>query len=289
MLRDFLPEFLSNVGGRCKVSVKKLRLALIGKDVSKSDSHKIHDFILRQFGCDLEYETISLSPSQLDDTMRYLLGDFDGFNVTIPYKRDVMEYLDEIVGDAATFGAVNTVVCATRKGYNTDGWGFLQMLKLHGVSVEGKKALILGAGGAGRSTAVVLKKAGATVYLYQRRKQELEETCQELGVFAAEDPEVGGYDIIINATGVGMHDTVGKSPVSAAAFKDCQAAVDLIYKPTVSEFLRLAAECGLQTVSGGGMLFLQGYYADCYFLGQQADEQEGFALYKKYLESEENI
>ncbi len=271
------------------MSVKKLRLALIGKDVSKSDSHKIHTFILGQFGYDLEYEKISIGPSQLDDTMRYLLGDFDGFNVTIPYKRDVMEYLDEIVDDAAMFGAVNTVVCATRKGYNTDGWGFMQMLKLHGVSVEGKKVLVLGAGGAGRSTAAVLKNAGATVYLYQRRKQELQETCQELGVAAADDPETGGYDIIINATGVGMHDTVGISPVSAAAFEGCQVAVDLIYKPTVSEFLRLAAERGLQTVSGGGMLFLQAYYADCYFLNKQADEQEAYAIYKKYLESEETI
>ena len=271
------------------MSEKALRLALIGKDVSRSDSQKIHAFILREFGVDLAYEKLSIAPSQLDDTMRYLLGDFDGFNVTIPYKRDVMEYLDEIVDDAAAFGAVNTVVCATRKGYNTDGWGFLQMLKLHGVSVEGKKALILGAGGAGRSSAVVLKKAGATVYLYQRRKQELEETCQELGVLAADNPEAGGYDIIINATGVGMHDTVGISPVSAAAFKGCSVAVDLIYKPTVSEFLRIAAELGLQTVSGGGMLFLQAYYADCYFLGRQADEQEAYNLYKKYLESEENI
>ena len=271
------------------MSEKKLRLALIGKDVSKSDSQKIHAFILRQLGYGLEYENISLVPSQLDDTMRYLLGDFDGFNITIPYKRDVMEYLDEIVGDAVEFGAVNTVVCAARKGYNTDGWGFMQMLKLHGVFVAGKKVLILGAGGAGRSTAVVLKKAGATVYLYQRRKQELQETCEELGVLAADNPEAGGYDIIINATGVGMHDTVGVSPVSAAAFEGCQAAVDLIYKPTVSEFLRLAAERGLQTVSGGGMLFLQAYYADCYFLNKQADEQEAHDFYKKYLESEETI
>jgi shikimate dehydrogenase len=118
---------------------------------------------------------------------------------------------------------------------------------------------------------------------------ELEETCQELGVAAADNPEAGGYDIIINATSVGMHDTVGISPVCSAAFEGCQVAVDLIYKPTVSEFLRLAAERGLQTVSGGGMLFLQAYYADCHFLGKMPDEDEAHALYKKYLESEETI
>ena len=162
---------------------KKLRLALIGKDVSQSDSPKIHAFILSAWGYELEYEKISTDASGFDSAMRYLLGDFDGFNVTIPYKRDVMEYLDEVVGDALAFGAVNTVVPSTRSGYNTDGIGFMMMLKVHGVDVRGKSALVLGAGGAGRSTAVALKNAGAAVSLYRRNREELEETCKELGVW----------------------------------------------------------------------------------------------------------
>ncbi len=268
---------------------KKLRLALIGKDVSQSDSPKIHAFILSAWGYELEYEKISTDAGGFDSAMRYLLGDFDGFNVTIPYKRDVMEYLDEVVGDALAFGAVNTVVPTTRIGYNTDGIGFMMMLKIHGVDVRGKSALVLGAGGAGRSTAVALKNAGATVSLYRRNREELEETCKELGVLAADDPEQGGYDIIVNATGVGMHESVGKSPVSKAAFGGGSVAVDLIYKPAESVFLRLAKERGLKTVSGGGMLFLQAYFADCYFLGRTPDEQEAEALYEKYLEREKNI
>ena len=78
---------------------KKLRLGLIGKDVSKSQSERMHTFILKEFGVECEYERFSVSATEFDNVMRRLMGDFDGFNVTIPFKRDVMEYLDEIVGE----------------------------------------------------------------------------------------------------------------------------------------------------------------------------------------------
>ena len=265
------------------MSEKKIRLGLVGKDVSKSDSGTIHTFILKELGYQVEYESISATPEEFDHVIRYFMGDFDGFNITIPYKRDVMEYLNEIVGDAVSFGAVNTVVTSTATGYNTDGLGFMQMLKLFGVEVVGKKVLILGAGGAGRSSAAVLKEAGAIVSMYQRTRSELLETCEQLGVTAEDQPERGGYDIVINSTGVGMHKTVGVSPVTKRAFDGASVAVDLIYKPKVSEFLRIANECGLKTVSGGAMLFLQAYYADCYFLKKTPCEAEAEELYKKAL------
>ena len=85
---------------------KKLRLGLIGKDVSKSKSEEIHRFILTELGVSCEYERLSVAKEDFDSVMRRLIGDFDGFNVTIPYKRDVIGYLDEVVGDALDFGAV---------------------------------------------------------------------------------------------------------------------------------------------------------------------------------------
>lgn len=264
------------------MNTKKIRLGLIGKDVSKSFSERIHTFILTEWGIECEYARFSVSPQQFDDTMRTLLGDFDGFNVTIPYKRDVFGYLEEIVGDAFACGSVNTVRCDTLQGYNTDGVGFLQMLNAANIDVKGKKVLVLGAGGSGRSSAVALKNAGAQVSMYRRNRAELEETCIGLGVTAADSPEEGGYDILINTTGVGMHDSVGKSPVSAKAFQGASAAVDLIYTPAESEFLRLAKTCGLQTLNGASMLFYQAYYADCIFLGKQPSVEEGKLLYEKY-------
>lgn len=266
---------------------KILRLGLIGKDVSKSTSERIHKFVLREKGVRCEYERFSVSPADFDGAMRRLLGDFDGFNVTIPYKREVFSYLDGVQGDALACGAVNTVVCATRQGYNTDAVGFVLMLETAGIEVRGKKILLLGAGGAGRSSAAALKSAGATVFMYRRNKAELLEACTQLGVFAADEPETGGYDIVINCTGVGMHDTEGKSPVSARAFAGAQAAVDLIYTPAQSEFLRLAQTQGLQTLNGASMLFYQAYYADCLFLGEQPNRTEAETLYKKYLRNQE--
>lgn len=262
---------------------KKLRIGLVGKNVSVTLSDKIHAFILKEKGVDCEYEKMSVPEEEFDFAMRRLFGDFDGFNITIPYKRDVLEYCEEIVGDALSCGAVNTVVCCTGAGYNTDGVGFMIMLSVNGVQVQGKKVLVIGAGGAGRSVAVALKNAGADVFMYRRNKAELAEVCEQLGVIAASDIECGGYDILINCSGVGMHDTVGKSPVSSAAFLGANCAVDLIYNPAETEFLRLARMNGLKTVNGGAMLFYQAYYADCLFLGEEPNEKEAKMFYEKFL------
>ena len=260
---------------------KTIRLGLIGKDVSKSTSEQIHKFILGEWGIACEYERFSVSPAQFDSAMRRLTGDFDGFNVTIPYKRDVFEYLDGIEGDALSCGAV--VVTATARGYNTDGVGFLLMLETAGIKVAGKKVLVLGAGGAGRSSAVALKNAGATISMYRRNKEELAEVCGQLGITAASDPEAGGYDILLNCTGVGMHDTEGISPVREKAFAGAEAAIDLIYVPEKSTFLELAERAGLKTLNGAAMLFYQAYYADCLYTERTAKAAEAEALYKKYL------
>lgn len=264
---------------------KKIRLGLVGKDVSKSDSERIHRFILKEWDIACEYENISVNAEEFDSAARYLMGDFDGFNVTIPYKRDIMSYLDGMQGDALVYGAVNTVTANDRQGYNTDGVGFLLMLRAAEIPFEDKKILILGAGGAGRSSAVALKNAGAEVFLYQRNKEKLAEVCEELKMRAATNPESGGYDIIINSTGVGMHDTEGLSPVGVAAFQGAENAIDLIYKPAESEFLRLAKQAGLRTLNGAAMLFYQAYYSDCIYLDRKADENEAKTLYKKYLET----
>ena len=265
---------------------KKLKLGLVGKDVSKSLSERMHTFILGEFGIACEYARFSVNEAGFDDAMRVLMGDFDGFNVTIPYKRDVFSYLDEIVGDAFDFGAVNTVITQTRKGYNTDGMGFLLMLNFGGIDVKGKKILVLGAGGSGRSSAAALKKSGADVWLYRRNRAELSEVCEQLGVHAADNPECGGYDILVNCTGVGMHDSEGISPVGEKAFVGAEAAVDLIYVPEKSEFLRIAEAAGLKILNGKSMLFYQAYFADCLFLEKEPDENEAKALYNKYLEEE---
>ena len=263
--------------------MNKLKLALIGKDVSKSQSGIIHKFILKNFGYDCDFDCISTPTDAFPSEVQNLLTSYDGFSVTIPYKQAVIEYLTEPCGDAVDFNAVNTVVCKTKKGYNTDGAGILMMLKDAGVCLKGKKVLILGAGGAGRSTALVFKKQGADVYLYRRNQTELEKTCSFLGAKKATEIENGGYDIVLNATGVGMHDTIGVSPVGVNAFNGASLAIDLIYYPEETEFLRLARGAGTRVLNGAPMLFYQAYFADCLYLGKEPSETQAKKLYSEFL------
>lgn len=270
-----------------------LKLAVIGKDVSKSLSPAMHAFLLGKMGAAHTYEAVSIPPAQFADCAPALFSRFDAFNVTIPFKADIMPFLGSIEGDARTFGAVNTVVSRTRTGYNTDGLGFLLMLENAGLDIKGRTALVLGAGGAGRSCIYKLAQAGAAVFAYERSAGRLDAVHAELGGFVPlRTVEPASYDLIVNCTGIGMHDTVGKTPsvrtargevpVGEELLSRCGAAVDLIYEPAQSEFLRIAASLGKKTVNGNAMLFYQAYYSDCIYLERAPSAAEAKIFYEQY-------
>ena len=271
-----------------------LKLAVVGKDVSQSQSPSMHTYILRNLGAKCSYETVSVPPAQFTERAEELFSRFDAFNVTIPFKGEIIPFLRRTEGDARVFGAVNTVVSATRTGYNTDGEGFSLMLKNAGVEIAGKTALVLGAGGAGRSCCKKLADDGAAVSVYERDEERLYGVYRELGGFSPlTEVPVAPFDIVVNCTGIGMHDTVGKTPavvfsggtaepVGGQLLSLCGTAVDLIYVPAQSEFLRIAASLGKKTVNGAPMLFYQAYYADCIYLGRTPDAAEAKALYEGY-------
>lgn len=260
------------------------KLAVIGKDVSQSVSPQIHSFIAKNIGLEMTYESLSISEPEFESRAEELFSRYDGFNVTIPYKLTVIPHLKETVGDARVFGAVNTVLTATRQGFNTDGLGFELMLKLNGVEVKGAKALLLGAGGAGRSVAKKLLDGGAGVEVYDRNAENALNLAKEFGgVTAVSEVTVKERDIIINATGVGMHKSVGVSPVGEEVLRACKSAVDLIYVPEKSEFLRLAELNGKKIVNGRAMLFYQAYYSDCIYFGLTPSEIQAKELFQKYL------
>lgn len=273
-----------------------LKLAVVGKDVSQSQSPSMHTFILAKMGVRCSYETVSVPPAQFLERAESLFSCYDAFNVTIPFKGEIIPFLKRTEGDARVFGAVNTVVSATRTGYNTDGEGFALMLQNAGIEVKGKTALVLGAGGAGRSCAKKLADGGALVSVYERDEERLFGVYREIGGFSplTEIPRET-FDIVVNCTGIGMHDTVGKTPVVSMEggmiepvgeqiLGGCKAAVDLIYVPAQSEFLRIAASLGKQTVNGAAMLFYQAYYADCIYLKRTPDAAEAKQLYLAYQE-----
>lgn len=261
------------------------KLAVIGKDVSKSLSPEIHKFIAKHTGNQLEYEKVSIPEKDFESVIEKLFNRYDGFNVTIPYKLSIMPYLQKIEGDAKVFGAVNTVRVGDMSGYNTDGLGFMLMLKNNGVEVAGKNILLLGAGGAGRSVAKKLADAGANVFVYDKRQENAKRIEAEFnGVKALENIDCKQYYAIINATGIGMHNTEGISPVSEDVIALCTVAVDLIYTPEKSAFLLLAEKCGKKIINGEAMLFYQAYYAQCIFFDKTADEAQAKELFIKFRE-----
>ena len=257
-----------------------LKLALIGKDVSKSDSAKMHSFNLEGMSGGCTYELLSVPPEKFDGCVHGLLENYDAFNVTIPYKLEVIPYLKKTEGDAAVFGAVNLVKGGV--GYNTDGAGFMLMLENNGIEVFGKKVLVLGAGGAGRSVAKKLSDAGAQVFVYDLKKENAQALAREFGVRAAETLARDEYYMIVNVTGVGMHRTEGISPVGEEILRGCEIACDLIYVPRKSEFLRIAETLGKKIVNGEGMLFYQAYFGDCIILGRTPSAAEAKELFEGY-------
>lgn len=262
--------------------MKSLKLAVIGKDVSGSGSPRIHAFIAERMGNAVCYERLSIPEEEFEGAADGLLEKYDGFNVTIPYKLSIIPHLEKICGDAKVFGAVNTVRCADKSGYNTDGLGFDLMLKNNKVDVSGRKVLLLGAGGAGRSVAKKLADAGAAVSVYDRRAENALAVAAECGVNAIERVEPQPYFAIINATGIGMHKTEGLSPVGAEILRGCSVAVDLIYTPEKSEFLSLAEKLGKNIINGKAMLFYQAYYSECIYFGITPDGGQAKQLYEQF-------
>lgn len=263
---------------------KIMKLAVIGKDVSASDSPKMHSFIAKNMGNEISYDKISIPEGEFENRIDDVIKNYDGFNVTIPYKLSIMSRLKKIVGDAQLFGAVNTVLKSDMSGHNTDGAGFMLMLRNNGVDAAGKDVLLLGAGGAGRAVAKKLAEAGVHVYVYDRNSQSAVSLAAECkGITAIDEVAPEDYYLIINATGVGMHKTVGVSPVGEDVLCRTQTAVDLIYVPAESEFLRIARSLGKKTINGQAMLFYQAYFAECIYFGAQPDDAQAKELFQKYI------
>lgn len=260
------------------------KLAVIGKDVSQSVSPQIHNFIAKELNLQITYEKVSIAEDAFEERIEDIFNSYDGFNVTIPYKLSIISHLQSVNGDAAAFGAVNTVISESRAGYNTDGLGFMQMLENENVEVNGEKVLVLGAGGAGRSVAKKLADAGAKVQIYDRNGASAKAVSAEFaGVKTIDCVTDDERKLIVNATGVGMHKSVGVSPVDESVLKNCEVAVDLIYVPEKSEFLAIAESLGKKIINGRAMLFYQAYYSDCYYFNLKPSATQAAELFKKYL------
>ncbi|MDE6586649.1 MAG: shikimate dehydrogenase [Clostridia bacterium] len=264
-----------------------MKLAVVGKDVSKSVSPQIHNFIASKLNKRISYDKISVPEIEFESRIESILSEYDGLNFTIPYKLTVIPHLERLAGDAKTFGAVNTVNTKDLAGYNTDGLGFMLMLKNNGVVTDGKKYLVIGAGGAGRSVAKKLLDGGAEVYVYDKNAENARRVAAEFEGVTCLD-EIAPYDYygIVNASGVGMHSTEGISPVGEELISRCEVAIDLIYVPKKSEFLRIAESLNKKIINGEAMLFYQAYFADCIYFNLIPDDGEAKKLFEEFTKEQ---
>lgn len=224
--------------------MKTYKLGLIGEKLGHSFSPAIH----KQLGSE-QYDLFELKPEELGPFLQK--GNFDGLNVTIPYKKAVIPYLDELTDQAKRIGSVNTIVRradGTLLGHNTDYDGFLYMLHSAGAEIKGKKCLILGTGGASLTVYTVLKdlEAGEIVYISRTG----ENNYQNLDRHA-------DAQIIVNSTPVGMWPDTGKAPLDIGLFPKLEGVFDLIYNPARTQILLDAERRGLMAVNGLGMLVAQ--------------------------------
>jgi len=183
-----------------------------------------------------------------------------GFSVTIPHKQQIVKFLDECDPLALEIGAVNTVVSRAGRlhGYNTDYQGVLESLGRR-VKLEGARILVYGAGGAGRTVAIAAARAGAQVFFCARRPETARTAARDLGVEAVDRKDLREleFDVIVNATPIGMMPHADASPLEAAELRCC-LVFDLIYRPMRTRLLRLAERRGIETLSGVEMFVTQG-------------------------------
>jgi len=233
--------------------VKKV-FGLLGEHLAHSYSPFIHGFL-----GGYEYPLYEVPPGGLAEFMTR--KDFDGINVTIPYKQAVIPYCARLSAEARSAGSVNTIVRETDgslSGHNTDGYGFNEMLSRGGIDPAGKAALVLGDGGAARTVRAVLGRLGAKEILTVSRRGGVNYE----NVYAHHDAQ-----IIINATPVGMFPDNGRSPLSLTEFKRLKGVADLIYNPARTALLLEAERAGITCVNGLTMLVCQAEAAARLFTG----------------------
>ncbi len=242
-----------------------IRLGLLGYPLSHSFSPAYFREKFERLGLvDARYDLFALR--QIEELPRLLARhpDLLGFNVTIPYKREILNFLDACSEEAEAIGAVNVVDLRDGRllGYNTDAYGFRAALEEQFPDFEVSSALVLGTGGAARAVCYALRQMGATYALVSRNPRREETFRQEgTGLLGYEDLSprlMERYVLIVNTTPLGMspHENLMPS-IPYEAISSRHLLYDLIYNPAETPFLARGRRAGAKTLNGLRMLQLQ--------------------------------
>ena len=244
-----------------------MEYGLIGAKLGHSYSKIIHEAV-----CGYSYELHPL-PTEEEAHAFMQAKAFKAINVTIPYKKLVIPYCDEVEPRAAAIGAVNTVVNRDGKlyGYNTDYTGFAYLARCHGVKFAGAVVLVLGTGGTHNTTNAVARDKGAAKVLTVSRHPD-----PETGELSYAEAVRSGAQIVINTTPAGMYPNVGVCSLDVAKMPGLEAVLDVVYNPDKTELILRAEEAGVPVAVGGlEMLVAQAVYAAEYFLSRKFDDAAG--------------
>lgn len=258
---------------------------LIGERLGHSFSPMIHSQIFKYMNIDGCYSIFEVERQNLSSVENALktLG-IMGANVTIPYKVEIIKYLDGISKEALDIGAVNTIVIkdGISKGYNTDYFGFGNMLYRNEVQVKNKKSIILGSGGASKAVCqYMIDNEAKDITMVSRNIENVKKQYKDLRIISYEEAyKLKNYDLIINCTPVGMYPNMKESPVKSDMFNSLETAIDLIYNPLETLFLKEAREKGLKTINGLYMLIGQALKAEELWNNIIIDKHIGDKIYK---------
>lgn len=256
-----------------------MKCGLIGRKLGHSYSCQIHHAI-----ADYSYDLWELEPEQLAPFLQK--GDFAGVNVTIPYKQQVIPYLDDLSDTARAIGAVNTIVNRSGRLYgdNTDLAGMIALIRRLGLELHGKKVLILGTGGTSKTARAAAQQLGAAeVYRLSRSGREDAVTYEEARRLH------GDAAVLINTTPCGMYPAVEGCPLDPADFPRLEGVVDAVYNPLRTNLVLAAQERGIPAQGGLYMLAAQAVYAGALFRGCQAAQADIDLAYRTVLRQVENI
>ncbi len=238
-----------------------MKCGLLGEKLGHSYSPAIHAQL-----ADYDYRLYEKSPAELEDFL--LRGDWDGLNVTIPYKKTVIPFCTELSDAARRCGSVNTLLRlpgGAIRGENTDAFGFARLLEKLGFDPAGKKALVFGSGGASATVRAVLAERGAAEIVTVSRSGK--DNYENL-------PRHADARLVVNATPVGMFPRNGERLCPLSLFENCEGVADLIYNPARSALLMEAEELGIPHENGLGMLVAQAKRSAELFLSSSIADSE---------------
>lgn len=241
------------------------KYTLIGHPLGHSMSPYIHARLFELSGVEASYDCTDIDPSEFSEKAEKL-SELNGYNITIPYKRDIIPFADTLDETAKRYGAVNCVHNFKGKviGYNTDCTGFLMSVKA--LSLSGK-VLLIGCGGVGRMMAIeaALHGADLTIGIIPEAAKAAAELCSQISetapgskVQVRDISEVkGSFDLIINASPVGMYPNTDACAVSEELIAECGGVFDAIYNPVKTRLIQWAEKHGKPAVNGTAMLVYQ--------------------------------